>query len=76
MNQFLFIYLFIIFTRKISQDFPGYLGVSQDFPYFSDISQDFPGFLMLFSLLPYPHASNLTKCFLPPLFQHPLTLEL
>ena len=34
-------------TRKISRDFPGFLGVSLDFPYFPDISHAFPGFLML-----------------------------
>ena len=30
-------------TRKISQDFPGYLGVSQDFPYFFWYFPCFPG---------------------------------
>ena len=37
----------IVSTRKITQDFLGFLGVSLDFPYFPDISHAFPGFLML-----------------------------
>ena len=49
-SQKMVTYLFlplIFYTKKISQDFPGFLGVSLDFPYFPDISHAFPGFLML-----------------------------
>ena len=50
-------------TRKISQDFPRFLGVSLDFPYFSGISHAFPGFLRLIGgLSPLCLLSSLFLC--------------